>query len=86
MSENKKDGATSIPHMRRTCLDLQRNEAYLEAHRLAEFELKVGNIKSFSCSHERDRGRLIYLETDQGWNPDPFFEEFPLDQWPSPPN
>ncbi|MBV7541936.1 hypothetical protein [Acidovorax sp. sic0104] len=47
---------------------------------------QTGEIKSFLVSCESDRGRLIHVESDSGWNPEPLFEEFPaesLDPIPS---
>lgn len=61
-------------------------QAYLQAHDYASRMLKNREILAFSVSHCTERGRLIYVESDQGWNPDPLFEEFPLDQDLGPPN
>lgn len=35
-------------------------------------------IKSFHVSTDPERGRLIHVESESGWDPEPFFEEFPL--------
>ena len=50
---------------------------YIYAHQLATEMLARKEIISFHCSYSRDRGRMIHVETDQGWNPEPFFEDFP---------
>ena len=54
----------------------RRESEYLAAHDLATNLLRKGEIRAFSATHERERGRVIYTETDQGWNPDPMYEEF----------
>ncbi len=53
-----------------------RNEEYIAAHRLAKEMFERGEIINFSCSYSRERGRMIHIETDQGWCPDPLFEDF----------
>ena len=58
---------------------VERSSAYLEAHKFAEQELRANRIRSFSCTHNRERGRQIFIETDQGWNPDPLYEDYPED-------
>ena len=45
---------------------------YLAAHRECEIMLKRHEIKAYSCGYESGLGRVIHLETDQGWNPEPF--------------
>lgn len=62
------------------------NAAYQQAHRDAEQELKSGRIRSYSCTHTRERGRLIFFETDQGWNPEPYYEDFPREHEAEVPN
>lgn len=61
------------------CFDPETNARYQQAHAQASQEMRKGTIRSFSCSHDRKRGRVITVETDQGWNPDPFYEDFPVE-------
>lgn len=53
-----------------------RTLAYLHAQAFAQSELKAGNIIAYSSSYGRDTGRVIHVETAQGWNPEPFWQEF----------
>lgn len=53
--------------------------AYLAAHKIAEQELRANHICSYLCSHHSERGRQIFFESDQGWNPEPFYEDFPVE-------
>lgn len=53
-----------------------RDREYLSAHDGATQMLRRGEIKAFCVSNADARGRLIHLETDQGWDPDPMFQEF----------
>ena len=46
---------------------------YLEAHAAASAMLKSGAILAFCCAYNREQGRVITIETDQGWDPDPFY-------------
>jgi hypothetical protein len=55
----------------------QHDAAYLEAHALATALLKAGEIRAYSVSRHRDLGRVIEVETDQGWDPAPLFCEHP---------
>lgn len=48
-------------------------DKYLTAHNTVNAMLKRGEIRAYSCSFERGMGRSIYVETDQGWNPSPFY-------------
>lgn len=45
-----------------------------------------GEINSFHVSHDNDRGRLIHVESDDGWNPEPLYEEFPDEAYDLIPN
>ena len=63
-------------------MDHNKTAEYLEVHRMMENELKAGNIKAFCCGHSHDRGRYIEVETDQGWNPCPVWQEIPADYNP----
>jgi len=48
---------------------------YLWAHKMAEQEVKDGNALSYLTGYNREQGRYIELQTDQGWNPEPFWYE-----------
>jgi hypothetical protein len=52
-----------------------RTMDFIAARDFAVFLLESGEIRNFStgCSHER--GRYIEVETDQGWNPCPMWQE-----------
>lgn len=50
--------------------------AYLLAHQQASRALARGDIRAFSVISCPDRGRVIYYETHQGWNPEPAFCDF----------
>ncbi len=52
------------------------DRAYLLAHATASSLLADGSIKAFATRYEPQRGRIIELETDQGWDPDPLYVEF----------
>lgn len=55
---------------------LEKDRAYLQAHQAATDALNKREIKAFSVKRDSDLGRVIHLETDQGWNPNPFYAEF----------
>lgn len=60
-------------------MDLQnypeQDHAYLLAHDMATQMLRRGEIKAFSASYSHDKGRMIHVESDQGWDPNPMFQE-----------
>lgn len=62
------------------------NSDYLYCHELANKMLKKGEIKAFSCSHCRERGRIIHIETHQGWDPEPMYQDYPPERNPEIPN
>lgn len=64
----------------------EADRSFLAAQAFARDLLKKGDAIAFSVVRCRERGRLIHIETKQGWDPDPLFEEFPDDCEPSPPN
>lgn len=45
---------------------------YLTACDQCSSMLKHSEIKAYSCKYESGLGRTVYVETDQGWNPEPF--------------
>lgn len=59
-----------------------RTEDYLAAHKAASDGLKCGDFKAYSTTHDRMRGRMIHVETDQGWDPEPMFQEFDEEGFP----
>ena len=50
-----------------------KSPAYLSAHAMAEQEVKEGHALSFLTGYNRESGRFIELQTDQGWCP--FWQE-----------
>ena len=53
-----------------------RDTEYLEACKLVSKMLRTGEIIAHSTIYDHDRGRVICVETDQGWNPDPFYQDY----------
>lgn len=39
--------------------------------------LQTGEIRSYHLSRCGERGRMIHVESDQGWDPDPMYQEYP---------
>lgn len=52
------------------------NDAYIQAHSEASRMLAIGDIRAFSVKRNPEMGRVIEVETDQGWNPVPFYCDF----------
>lgn len=46
-----------------------------EAMAAARAEIEAGRAISMVTGYTRERGRYVELQTDQGWNPDPFWTE-----------
>ena len=42
-------------------------------------QLKRREIKKYLIERDAERGRMIFVETDQGWNPEPHFCEFEVE-------
>jgi hypothetical protein len=57
------------------------DKAYLAAIESARDEVTAGRALAYLTGYRRDIGRYIEVLTDQGWNPDRFWEEFPLEPW-----
>ena len=55
-----------------------RDHAYLTAQRLAYDLLKSGEIRAYAVERCPDRGRVITIESSQGWDPHPMY----CDPWP----
>lgn len=51
-------------------------DAYIEAVAAVAADLKAGHILAYATGYSRTRGRYIEIETDQGWNPEPVWQEF----------
>ena len=59
-------------------LQATQDFAYLTAHQLASDLLKSGEIRAYAVEHCPDRGRVITIESSQGWDPHPMY----CDHWP----
>ena len=53
-----------------------------QALALVKEEFNGGHILAYSVEVSFAHGLQILVETDQGWNPNPFWEEFPGDDDP----
>ena len=60
---------------------MQKNDEYIEIHNYLNSELKHGNIKAFCTGYTKSTGRYFQVETDQGWNPENFWQEFHPDPY-----
>lgn len=49
---------------------------YHKMMKLAKSEIKLGYALYISTGFNRDIGRYIDVQTDQGWNPEHFWQEF----------
>jgi hypothetical protein len=59
------------------------NWTYLQAIEAARAEIDAGHARAYAIAYNHDRGRYIEIQTDQGWNPDPFWQEHEPDCQPS---
>ena len=50
---------------------------YQQAEQFAREMLRTGDIIAYAAGYTHERGRYIEVETDQGWNPDPIWQEIP---------
>lgn len=57
------------------------DKAYLAAIESAREEIANGHALSYLTGYSREVGRYVEVLTDQGWNPQRFWEEFPLESW-----
>lgn len=55
------------------------DQLYLEAHAAASRAMRTGDIRAFSVTYDAERGRVITVETESGWHPDPMYCDF----WPA---
>lgn len=39
--------------------------------------VKAGEIKRYIIEKDRERGAVFYVMTDQGWDPEPFWQQYP---------
>lgn len=63
-----------------------RDHSFLLAHDIASQLLRQREIRALSTSFNSTIGRMIHVETEQGWDPDPMFQEFVEPGFSSPPN
>ena len=52
------------------------NDPYITAHNQVGTMLKRGEIVAYSCEYLPGEGRTISVETEQGWDPIPFYSDF----------
>ena len=52
------------------------HDPYIMAHNQVNAMLKQREIVAYSCEYLPGEGRTISIETDQGWNPIPFYSDF----------
>lgn len=55
---------------------------YAEAVEAARAEVKAGRAVCYLTGYTRERGRYVEIETDGGWNPEPFWTEYEQDTRP----
>jgi hypothetical protein len=55
---------------------------YAQAIEAARAEIDAGHAIAYCTGHTRTRGRYVEIETAQGWNPDPLWQEFTDDTRP----
>lgn len=55
---------------------LPQDQDYLLAQEAARQALAKGHIKAYSCRNDHERGRIMEVQSDQGWDPNPLFVEF----------
>jgi hypothetical protein len=48
---------------------------FSEAIELAKAEIAAGHAINYLVEYSHDRGHFISIQTDQGWNPEPFWQE-----------
>jgi hypothetical protein len=46
-----------------------------EAETAARAEIRAGFALAYCTDYTRETGCRVFLQTDQGWNPDPFWQE-----------
>jgi hypothetical protein len=52
-----------------------KNDPYITAHNQVSAMLKRGEIVAYHCEYISGEGRTISIETDQGYNPEPFYSD-----------
>ena len=50
--------------------------SFHQAQEMAIFSVKSGEILNYFVGRSHDKGLYITLETEQGWNPEPWWQEF----------
>jgi anti-sigma regulatory factor (Ser/Thr protein kinase) len=53
--------------------DPELDAAYENAITHAKGQLMTGEIRHYMASKDDELGRVIHVETDQGWNPRPIY-------------
>lgn len=43
--------------------------------------VKAGEIKRYIRETDRELGVVFFVETDQGWNPEPFWHQWPREDF-----
>ena len=64
------------------CLWAASRWGYFEAIDAARSEINAGRAICYATGYTRERGRYVELQTDQGWNPEPFWTERESDTRP----
>ncbi len=50
--------------------------SFHQAQEMAIFAVKSGEILNYFVEKSHDKGLYITFETEQGWNPEPWWQEF----------
>ena len=50
--------------------------SFHQAQEMATFAVESGEILNYLVEKSDDKGLYITLETEQGWNPEPWWQEF----------
>ena len=56
-------------------IEMIKNDPYITAHNQVSAMLKQREIVAYSCIFITGEGRTISVETDQGYNPVPFYSD-----------
>lgn len=62
---------------------LEATATYLEMEMVARAGMHAGEYRAVCVGRSAEVGRYIQVETDQGWNPDYFWCEIPMEASPS---
>ena len=61
--------------------NMSKDREFFNHLTLIDAQIKAGEIKQMLVERRAEEGRVILVETDQGWNPEPFYVEFPIECW-----